>query len=319
MAKVSIKEGKMQTDNIITHEILSQRLSYPLEIKEVFSAKRISEWYNNFGGEVYVSFSGGKDSTVLLDLVRKQYPDVPAVFMDTGLEYPEIREFVKTIDNVVWVKPKMAFNEVLTKYGYPVVSKTTSMGISRYINTKSDLQKKLRLYGGINPTSGKKQYPSISKKWHYLVDTEFKISDKCCDVLKKNPAKLYEKETGRKPIIGTMVGESRLREQNYISKGCNSFEGSAKSAPISIWTEDNIWEYIKKYDLPYSKIYDMGYSRTGCMFCMFGVHLEKQPNRFQQMAVTHPKQYKYCINKLGLGKILDRINVDYRSQSLLSL
>ena len=75
----------------------------------------IQEWYEAFNGEVYVSFSGGKDSTVLLDLVRRNYPEVPAVFANTGLEYPEIRAFVKTIENVKWLKPKKTFFEVVKK------------------------------------------------------------------------------------------------------------------------------------------------------------------------------------------------------------
>ena len=54
-----------------------------------------------------------------------------------------------------------------------------------------------------------------------------------------------------------------------------------------------------------------GAKRTGCMFCMFGVHLEKEPNRFQRMALTHPKQYDFCIHKLGCGKVLDFLGVPY--------
>ena len=56
----------------------------------------------------------------------------------------------------------------------------------------------------------------------------------------------------------------------------------------------------------------MGETRTGCMFCMFGIHLEGTPNRFQRMAKSHPKQYKYCIKTLGCGKVMDYIGVDYK-------
>lgn len=75
-------------------------------------------------------------------------------------------------------------------------------------------------------------------------------------------------------------------------------------------------------NLEYAKVYGdivetegglctTGVNRTGCMFCMFGVQLEDEPNRFQKMKVTHPKQYDYCINQLGLGKVLDYMGIDY--------
>lgn len=78
--------------------------SWSLEHKIQVTQTRIIEWYERNDGKVYISFSGGKDSTVLLDLARRIYPDIPAVFVDTGLEYPEIKEFVKTIPNVEGVK-----------------------------------------------------------------------------------------------------------------------------------------------------------------------------------------------------------------------
>ena len=79
--------------------------------------------------KVYVSFSGGKDSTVLLDLARRVFPNILAVFVNTGLEYPEVRNFVKTVDNVQWLHPTMNFKQVITKYGYPILSKEISKNI----------------------------------------------------------------------------------------------------------------------------------------------------------------------------------------------
>ena len=107
----------------MTNEQLKQLQALPLDIKIRKTEQRIREWYEHWEGGVYVSFSGGKDSTVLLDIVRRLYPDVPAVFSDTGLEYPEIKEFVKTFPNVTIVRPKHSFKEILTKYGYPIISK----------------------------------------------------------------------------------------------------------------------------------------------------------------------------------------------------
>lgn len=125
--------------NAHTINDLKQLQALPLSIKVAMTQTRIRAWVNEFGVDgVYVSFSGGKDSTVLLDIVRKMYPDVSAVFVDTGLEYPEIREFVKTFDNVTWIKPKMNFRQVIEKYGYPFISKEVSecvYGARKYLTS----------------------------------------------------------------------------------------------------------------------------------------------------------------------------------------
>lgn len=288
---------------------LKQRQSLPLNAKVTLSQKRIRQWYDHWRGQVYVSFSGGKDSTVLLDLVRSIFPHVPAVFVDTGLEFPEIREFVKTVDNVIWLKPAMGFRHVIAKYGYPVVSKEQA-GYIREVQNGTTEYLELKRRGHQTGRNGK-PVGAVSKKWQWLMDQqEIKVSEKCCDVMKKRPIHKYEKETERKPFIGTMAGESRLRNQAYLKNGCNAFDkGKPSSAPLSVWLEDDIWEYIKVNKIPYSKIYDMGYHRTGCMFCAFGAHLEDYPNRFQLMEQTHPPQWRYCMNKLGMQKVLDAIGV----------
>lgn len=125
-----MEKGKAKmAENLHTKEDLRQRQALPLEAKISMTQLRIRQWYNYWYGDVCVSFSGGKDSTVLLHLVRQMYPDVKAIFVNTGLEYPEIQSFVKTFDNVEIVRPAMRFDEVISKYGYPLISKEVAEAI----------------------------------------------------------------------------------------------------------------------------------------------------------------------------------------------
>lgn len=110
------------------NERLAELQALPLHRKIGITIARITEWYKAFNGNIYVSLSGGKDSTVLWDITHKLFPDVPAVFSNTGLEYPEIQQFAKSICTDV-VSPKMSFTEVIKTYGYPLISKEVSEAI----------------------------------------------------------------------------------------------------------------------------------------------------------------------------------------------
>ena len=313
-----------------TREDLRQMQSVPLEGKIIMSQLRIQQWYDYWGGEVYLSFSGGKDSTVLKHLIETTSGvyDVPAVFVDTGLEYPEVRMFATKHADVV-LRPEMRFDEVIEKYGYPVISKEIAKLLK---DGKMAIQKgnsdsyALRKFNGtyLNKNGEVNPYAKNCEKWKFLLDSPFKISHQCCDVMKKRPAKKYAKETGLKPYIATMADESQLRKSNWLKNGCNAFKkNDPSSQPMSFWTEQDVLEYIVKFNLDYAKVYGeikqdesgkyytTGADRTGCMFCMFGCHLEKEPNRFQKMKETHPRQYEYCMNKLGLKDVLEYINVPY--------
>lgn len=306
---------------------LAQMQSLPLEAKITMSMNRIRQWYEHWDGQVYVSFSGGKDSTILLHLVRNLYPDVEAVFVDTGLEYPEIKEFVKTVENVTWLKPKMSFRQVIQHYGYPVSSKELSRKI-KYARLGSEWAKKYA-DGTAVDSEGRPSRYRVSERWKCLMDAPFLVAPDCCDVMKKSPVKKFSRETGKLPFVGTLASESLLRERTWVKNGCNSFNGKfPQSKPLSFWTEQDILQYIKQNELTIAKVYGdivdvesgnlktTGCDRTGCMFCMFGCHLEKGENRFQRMKKTHPQIYDYCMKPieeggLGIAKVLDYINVKY--------
>lgn len=298
-----------------SREELKLLQALPLDIKIRKTQQRIREWVEYYGEDgVYVSFSGGKDSTVLLDIVRKMYPNIEAVFVNTGLEYPEIVDFVKQHENVTILRPKKNFRQVLTEYGYPVISKEVSATIEQAKQTPGGA-KYQRLHG--TSDSG-----FDFSRYLFLEDAPFKISDRCCKTMKKNPAKTIKKAK----FTGTMAEESKLRESSWIRFGCNSFDTKyPNSSPISFWKNNDILTYIHTYELPIASVYGdvvpddrgqipgqtniydiigeyqdckfktTGCDRTGCMFCLFGAHLEKGEGRLERMKHTHPKRYEYVM------------------------
>lgn len=268
---------------------------------------------------------------------QKLFGIIPKVFCDTGLEFPEIRKHVKTFEGVVWMKPKMKFPDVIKNIGVAVGSKKIAMQIRRlrgYIDNPSSKNEATRtLYlTGIKRDGTKSNNFGLSKFWKRLLDAPFKTSDKCCDIFKKEPFRRYEEQNGRKPITATTTEESLQRRGAYLMTGCNSFEkGKEMSRPFSIFTDQDVWNianefglkfcevyYDREYEIPdgkggFFKIILEGLKRTGCMFCLFGIHLEPKNklNRFQRLYITHPKQYAFMVNTCGLGKVLSFIGIDY--------
>lgn len=293
--------------------------NYPLWMKVEKTKQRIREWYEYYNGEVYVSFSGGKDSTVLLHIVRELYPDVEAVFSDTGLEYPEIKDFVKSFDNVTIVRPDMSFKQVVEQKGYPIISKSVSNCVRLAKKNIAEGKDTLR----VRQIRGLEEGSIFNKgKWEFLLDSPFPISEECCTELKKKPLKKFTKESGKKPMMGTMAAEGGVRKAAYLETGCNAFS-NGKSQPMGFWTEQDVFEYILENNLRIASVYGdiikdakgnyttSKEKRTGCIFCMFGVHLEKSPNRFERMKESHPQLYKYCMNNLKLDDVLNYINVKH--------
>ena len=182
------------------------------------------------------------------------------------------------------------------------------------------------------------------QKWQFLLEAPFPISNKCCNVMKKGIVHKYAKETGKVGITGQMADESRLRTQKWLQNGCNGFQLKEPiSNPMSFWTEQDVLQFIKENDIEICSVYGdivvdeevdgqmritdfgmnevekpklktTGCSRTGCMFCGFGCHLEKEgEGRFERMKVTHPKQYEWIMKPwdeggLGYKEVIDWIN-----------
>ena len=186
------------------------------------------------------------------------------------------------------------------------------------------------------------------KKYAPLLDVDFRISNMCCNVMKKAPSHEYEKKSNKVPITAQMASESRLRKEQWLKNGCNGFDMKRPiSNPMSFWLDTDVLEYIKVNNIEICSVYGdvipaksqmqldfldlteeyttTGCKRTGCIFCGFGCHLEKE-SRWLKLKETHPKQYEYCIyggeydkqgiwqpNKkgLGLGHCFDVLNSIY--------
>ena len=293
-----------------TREELRMRQALPLNLKIRLTEERIREWINHYGIDgVYISFSGGKDSTVLLDIARRNYPNIKAAFADIPTQYPELRQFVKTFENVDIVKPKIGFIEVCEKYGFPLFSKEISECVNsarKYLTNIADMRLALtdrqtdrqiagayafadllgierraadskqtyqdlkngiipseafenapvrvqQLFGKVRHKKNGKMTSEYSKmfdksQYQFMLDAPFEISNACCKVMKKAPMHKYSRETGRAPITAQMAEESKLRESQWIKRGCNSFDSSSPiSNPMSFWTEQDVLLYIKEY------------------------------------------------------------------------
>jgi len=322
---VNIDKKAFRKENVfeMTHWTLDQKIEH--------AKKRIVEFYETMDGKVYVAFSGGKDSTVLLHLVRSIYPNVVAVFCNTTNEFLEILEFIKSTENVITVMPKMTFNQTVEKYGFPLVSKNVARAVSTLKSNSPRSEKSRNLYLTGVTSSGKTSTRfKLAKKWYPLFEkAKFDITSKCCHILKHEPSERFQRESGLKPYVGTMVDEGSERKINWIEHGCNILKDGkgVKSRPLSIWTEKDIWDYIKKYNVPYAKIYDktksktgaliQGEKRTGCAYCGFGCDLEstKTHNRYQRLKMRKPKQFEMMMNLKNNGvtfsEALDFIHIPH--------
>ena len=266
----------------------------PLETKVLWSLERIREFQEENNNNTFVSFSGGRDSTVLLHLVRSLYPDCPAVFFNTGVEFPETVDFVKTIPKTIIFRPDKTFQQILKDDGIPYPSKdiANKIQLARKTTNKNALTNLLR---------------GIPHRYKYLLFSDINVSEKCCDYLKKDIVHKIHKATGRHSYVGIRALESKRRFNVYASTGCNI---PSRSWPIALWSDADIKKYIEDNNIELSPVYSMGYDRTGCIYCLFGCDGDVEP-RFIRLKRTHPKLWKYALDTLGYRDILPKLGIPY--------
>lgn len=278
---------------------LKEKQSWTLYQKIDHSLGVIDQFISRLNGQVYVGFSGGKDSAVLLDLCRIIKPDIKAVFCNTGNEYPDIVRFVRELKNtegynIEIIYPKLKPREVFEKYGFPLVSKSTSAIIGKVRRNPNG-----KVFE--NFVVKRESIFKLAEKWMFLIDEKFDVSEKCCYQLKKKPFHEYHLNSGLFPISGEMAAESVQRQMKYLQAGgCNQFGDITISKPLSIWLEEDIWNYIKDRKLKIADIYYNGAKRTGCMFCGYGCQF-KDDNRLKMCYEMYPKMYNMFMNYTNNG------------------
>lgn len=295
----------------LTKTYLLQKQSLPLEAKIVYSQRRARdfvEFCEARGVEPVISFSAGKDSTVMADVLRDLFPWLKLVFVNTRLEFREIIRFAKQQSNIDIITPEKTFKEIVEKYGFPAVSKNVARAIEDLQSPGREKVKKLRLTG---VTSDGRAAPSfkLAEKWKYLIDGP-RLSARCCDYMKIQPIEKYQKKNKCLNFVGTMASDSQKREKAYLKNGCNSFLAkSPKAAPLSIWTEQDILLYIKTKGVKICSVYGdiietesglktTGEDRTGCVKCGFGACAEQEKtgtNRFIRLYQRDPNLWAYCM------------------------
>lgn len=244
----------------------------------------------------YLSFSGGKDSTILHYLIDMALPNnrIPRVFINTGIEYNYIVDFVKELaskdDRFIILKPSQAIKPMLEKYGYPFKSKLHSHWLSIYNN--SGLTIAVKKYLGEIEGNIKFICPNILK-YQFTKDFNIKCSEKCCTKLKKDPTKKWQKENNRSIVLtGMRKEEGGAREQLtcIITDKQNKL---VKFHPLVVVNDDFENWFINKYNIELCKLYyePFNFKRTGCKGCPYSLDLQEQ---LDTMAMYLPNEKKQC-------------------------
>ncbi len=260
-----------------------------------------------------VAFSAGKDSTVLLHLLRQYDPQVLVMYGNTGIEFPECVRFARWLREV-WhlnyyeARPEVTFWWVVENYGWPLLGKTFGVGGVAHKESRARFFRELETRGEL--------------VGEYAIQAEVPISSACCTFLKERPSQKLQKALGVDGVfLGIMASESRRRRFNFLQYGewYRPQDGTWRCHPLAIWTDEDVWAYIGRYEVPYAPLYDMGYvdevtgervchKRNGCMFC--GMDLRFPRNHLSIMRRTHPKAWRVLMVKKGLGEVLLRLRYE---------
>lgn len=252
------------------------------------------------GRPLLLNYSGGRDSTVLSHLLLRTRHRLEHVFVNTRMEYSEtyrqIKKWRKALAdegvNLTTLLPDLRPGEVWKTEGVPLWSKKYASKYRQWYRTGNEAH--LR---GIPPT--------IVSQMRSLKERDIKVSDKCCDRLKKDPLKAYRKLTGSiGSLTGTRAQESQNRRLAYIQRGALYItKGHLVANPLVHWSREEIEGYLNKHDcwpiLPES-------GGTGCVTCMFGCHLQDK-HAMDRLKLDNPKMHQVAMEQWGFGAAMESL------------
>jgi 3'-phosphoadenosine 5'-phosphosulfate sulfotransferase (PAPS reductase)/FAD synthetase len=273
----------------------------PLQKKIEEAERIIDEAYIKHNGKLFISFSGGKDSTILRHITKRKYPDIKVVFSNTTNELPEILRYLKQFPDTIVVDPDMTFKQVIERKGFPLISKEISQKANQLKNSGGRKTQLLRYYGSVKGNG------ILSKKYRFLASQKFNVTAECCQILKKDPLEKWAKKEDLKPLIALMADESMLRQQ--LSLYGENTDKKIYPFLTTNWSESDIWEYAKRYKIRFAECYYDQYKngvlipavkRSGCRDCDFGSHLMEE-DKFERSRLAYPKSLAKVMNYKNNG------------------
>ena len=230
--------------------------------------------------KVAVAFSGGQDSLVALHLALQIKPDIPVMLVNTGIEFPETLTYVRQLAqkwglNYYEANAQVNFWRLTEEQGIPVAGR----GNTTFMR-------------GLSEKAG------------------VKLSNSCCRRMKETPARrFYTEHDIEGTVTGLRVSESLMRKMNFADYGALRYSSTYKtliSWPLYAWRDEDITNYIDKFNLPLNPIYGMGYQRVGCWACLQDMFYKD--SRLFTLQKEHPNMYKTVRKKFG-KQMMDLLKV----------
>ena len=236
---------------------IKEKVDRPFSVKLDETREVIKHHFEEFGDRAPVAFSGGKDSELVVWLSLQISPEVPVIFNNTGVEYPETVQFVADLEerwglNLIVTHPEKSFWDCVEQYGFPRGTKYGKHSMARccYWLKEKPMVLTMRHNGWLGYFTGETAIESRMRMFAALKGT--------CIHLKK--------------------------------------EGVCKIKPILWWTQEEVWEFIHREGLPINEAYSKGVERVGCMPCTAHKYWESQmqkvnPKLYRLIKLRKDNQY----------------------------